>query len=152
MNITSILKFEEGFRAKPYLCSNGYVTIGYGTKLHKDRMLDPNDFELVVNETAAAEMLNIKVEEVRKQLLDSDQGEVFARLSQARQDVLVSMAYQMGVHGLLKFKKTWAHLDFNSFEAAATEMLDSKWARSDSPARARRHAEAMKENSLSSYN
>lgn len=28
-----MLKKEEGFRAKPYLCSEGYPTIGYGEKI-----------------------------------------------------------------------------------------------------------------------
>ncbi len=33
MNLLDVLQFEEGFRAKAYHCSEGYPTIGIGTKL-----------------------------------------------------------------------------------------------------------------------
>lgn len=43
----------------------------------------------------------------------------------------------MGVAGLLQFKKFLAALEAEMVEQAAKEMLDSKWARTDSPGRAR---------------
>ncbi|MDA3909508.1 MAG: hypothetical protein PF437_10515 [Sulfurimonas sp.] len=42
---------------------------------------------------------------------------------------IAEMAYQMGLSGLLKFRKTWKYLEEHEFEKAAVEMLDSKWYR-----------------------
>ena len=33
MNNISLIKYEEGWRPKPYLCSEGYPTAGFGFKL-----------------------------------------------------------------------------------------------------------------------
>jgi lysozyme len=43
--------------------------------------------------------------------------------------VLINMAFNIGVGGLLKFKNTLAHIRSGQYELAATEMLDSNWAR-----------------------
>ena len=43
--------------------------------------------------------------------------------------VLIHMAYQMGVGGLLTFKRFLAALSEHNYELAVTEMLDSKWAK-----------------------
>ena len=32
-NITSLVQYEEGFREKPYLCSEGYPTVGTGIRI-----------------------------------------------------------------------------------------------------------------------
>jgi len=49
-------------------------------------------------------------------------------LSDLRQDVLVSMAYQLGTHGLDLFVGTLAAIARGDFVAAANHMLASKWA------------------------
>ena len=53
------------------------------------------------------------------------------------QDVLVEMAFQLGVTGLLNFKMTLNHLEFKQYDYASAEMLDSKWAY-QTPNRAKR--------------
>jgi len=151
MDIRKILQSEEGFRSQPYLCSNGYVTIGYGTKLHKRKGMNPKNFPLHISEAAATELLNQEVLSIRNSLLNSKHGKTFADLSRVRQDILVSMAYQLGVTGLLKFKKTWKNIELGLFTLAAMEMSDSKWARQDSPARANRHSLAMAHDNLNEY-
>ena len=37
------------------------------------------------------------------------------------------MAYNLGVDGLLKFKKMWKALEKQDYQTAAEEMKDSKW-------------------------
>lgn len=150
MAIKKILAFEEGFRDKPYLCSAGYVTIGYGTKLHKRKGMNPANFPLTINEAAGAEMLNDDIREVLNAINRSKQAEVFNGLSQVRKDIILSMAYQLGVSGVLRFKKTWKYLAKGQYEEASIEMLDSKWYK-DTPARAERHAEVMHRDSLAVY-
>jgi lysozyme len=49
------------------------------------------------------------------------------------------MAYQMGVDGVLKFKKMMIALQAENYEAAYKEALNSKWAQ-QTPERAQRVA------------
>jgi len=43
------------------------------------------------------------------------------------QNVIVEMAYMLGVPRLMKFYKTWKFLELHEFKKASVEMLDSKW-------------------------
>ena len=52
------------------------------------------------------------------------------------EEVLVEMAYQMGVSGVSKFKRALKFMEHSNWEKAADEMLDSKWHR-QTPNRAR---------------
>jgi lysozyme len=53
------------------------------------------------------------------------------------------MVYQMGLSGVLGFRNFCAHFAAGAYRAAAMEMRNSKWARTDSPARAEREARRM---------
>ena len=66
----------------------------------------------------------------------------FDDLDEARQAVLVSMAFQLGLRGLLGFRKTLRYIERGSYIIAAHEMLDSKWAE-QTPARAERMSRQM---------
>lgn len=59
--------------------------------------------------------------------------------------MLIKMAFQMGGHGLAKFKKTKEALKNNDFIKAEIELLDSKWAKHDSPRRAEELAAVIRE-------
>ncbi len=59
------------------------------------------------------------------------------------QNIVAHMAYQMGVRGVLNFKKMIAALEEKDYYRVSVEMLDSKWAE-QTPARARRLAKRMR--------
>lgn len=67
----------------------------------------------------------------------------FQRLDDFRQDVLVNMAYQMGVKGLLKFKATLSAVQAGEWDHASAQMLSSAWA-SQTPKRAQHLAAQMR--------
>jgi len=67
----------------------------------------------------------------------------FKGLNHLIQGVLVEMAYQMGVPGLLAFKQTLRFIGAGEYRKAANEMLDSKWAK-QTPTRARELAEIVR--------
>ena len=54
------------------------------------------------------------------------------------------MSYQLGVKSFSRFRKTIFLLANKDYRAASTEMLDSKWARTDTPARAKELSDRMK--------
>lgn len=121
---------DEGFRRKPYRCSAGKLTIGYGTNLEDG--LDDDE---------AMFLLEHRIDQ---SILDCQRTfPWFSRLDPVRQAVLVQLRYQLGLDGLLGFRKMLAALERGEYAAAARELLDSKLAREDSPARAHRQAIAL---------
>lgn len=124
------LKSDEGLRLNPYKCTEGYLTIGYG------RNLETNG----ISENEAEVMLVNDIYRVMGSL--NDYGLLIDH-TQPRQDVLINMAFQMGINGLLKFKNMLRALDDRNYSLAAKEMLDSLWAK-QTPERAKRLARQMR--------
>ncbi len=138
MDSVSVIKFEEGFRATPYNCSLGYPTIGYGQKIG-DKGTHLGVYQFTVSESTATQMLLDEVDHIIKSFMKLGW---YSKLNPERKAIIISMAYQMGVVGLLKFKNMIAALDHNNYEKAAKEMLNSLWA-VQTPARAERHNKVM---------
>lgn len=55
-------------------------------------------------------------------------GNAEADHAQARAEVLINMAFNMGVPGLLKFRRALDAVRADDYDAAASHMLDSRWA------------------------
>ena len=141
--ITSLVQYEEGFREKPYLCSEGYPTVGTGIRIGP-KGADLKNYEFTVpREVDAVWLQSILNSTMKGMLMNERIAKAMNVLDEARTAVLVSMAYQMGVPGLAQFKNTLYLVETKQFEEAAKAMLDSKWAR-QTPNRARRHAEQMR--------
>jgi lysozyme len=109
------VKHYEGLKLKPYVCLVKKLTIGYGRNL-QDKGISKNEAELLLEN----DLFNIK-------LILEDKIKFFYSLDDVRQNVLIEMAYNMGVTGLLKFKNTLNYLKNKDYEKASIEMLDSQW-------------------------
>ena len=68
---------------------------------------------------------------------------LWEHMGEARREVLVHMSYIFGINRLKLFEKFHDALVNQDYDKAADEMLDSKWARDDAPARARQLAKVM---------
>lgn len=123
------IKRHEGFRGYPYKDTKGLPTIGYGTLLP-------------ISKDEASLLLSWRLNKVINRL-DKKLPWLKQQPKEVR-EVLYEMAYQMGVNGVLSFKKTLLYLKAKSYKKASVEMLDSKWAREDSPKRARELSERIK--------
>lgn len=111
------IKRHEGLSLKPYRCTSGKLTIGYG------RNLEDNGISL-------SEANGMLIEDVCSVSIDlRSRISWFERLNEARQGVLINMAFNLGVAGLLKFKKMLSCAEAGDFDSAADEMLDSRWAK-----------------------
>ncbi len=66
----------------------------------------------------------------------------FAGLNEVRQRVIVNMVFQLGYRGVMAFEWMGAALAKGDYQAAAKEMISSRWAEQVG-ARARRLAEMM---------
>lgn len=112
------IRAAEGLRLRPYRCTAGKLTIGYG------RNLD----DLGISETEAESLLINDVDRVIGHLMLLPQYQMLG-YDQARQAVLVDMVFNLGLTRFLGFKAMLAALELGDFDRAADEMLDSKWAR-----------------------
>lgn len=128
------LEAEEGFVGHAYADSLGFVTVGIGRLIDKRRGGG-------ITHDEALYLLGNDVARITHDL--ARRFRWFDGLDAARQAVLVGMAFQMGVHGLLGFQRTLLLIEAQQFDAAATAMLSSKWA-TQTPGRARRMAEQMR--------
>lgn len=108
------LKRHEGLRLKPYRCSAGKLTIGYG------RNLDDKG----VSEFEATEMLWADAVESMDWATEE-----FPELDEVRQAVIANMHFNLGPARLRLFHKMYQALRVGAYSTAADEMLDSKWAK-----------------------
>jgi len=143
-----MLKKEEGFRAKPYLCSEGFPTIGYGEKIGDKYEALPN---ITTTEPEAYKKMLVMNTANEKTLLNNpDLYRCYFHLNDNRKAVMLSIVYQIGIYGLLKFKKLLAALETASYDKTADEMLNSLAAR-QTPKRWLRNAEQMRSGELHAY-
>lgn len=133
-NIVDQLVRDEGVVLHEYKDHLGYSTIGIG------RLIDKRKGGGITRDEAEYLLANdVKkvMAQVRHELPWS------AKLDDARQGVLLNMAFQMGISGLLGFRNTLAMIQRGDYVGAARGMLNSKWAK-QTPARCRRLSEQMR--------
>jgi lysozyme len=129
-NLVRQLREEEGEVLHAYPDHLGFLTIGVGRLIDKrkgggitkdeSRYLLMNDINKFTGQVSAALPF-------------------FEDLDDARKAVLIGMAFQMGLAGLLGFKNTLQMIRLGKYDDAAKAMLQSKWA-GQTPQRAKRMA------------
>lgn len=110
------LRLHEGERLKPYRCTAGKLTIGIGRNL-EDRGITAEE---------SAYLLGNDIDHHWRELLRALPW--VASLDSVRQRVLLDMAFNLGITGLLGFKNTLATIKAGNYQRGAEMMLQSKWA------------------------
>jgi len=119
---------NEGFRSKPYQCSEDVWTIGHGLTW--------------LTEEESLHILTGRISQLHLKLLDD--LDWYKDMPPEIQGILIEMVYQIGYSGVMKFKKMIANMIDKDWKGAATEMLDSLWAK-QTPNRANRLADIVRE-------
>ncbi len=131
--VAAMIRVDEGFRGQPYPDPiTGHITVGYG------RNLDANPISIEEGEVLLRNDINKAI--ARCELFIAG----FDRLSLPRRAVLVDMAFQMGIGGLMQFKRMLAAIREGDFDGAVAEMEQSKWFREQTPNRVKRLAVIMR--------
>ena len=115
-SIEDQLILHEGLRLKPYRCTAGKLTIGVGRNL-EDKGISHDEAMLLLRNDIA---------EVTAQL---ERFDWFRALGPVRRKVLIDMCFNLGMAGLLGFQKMIEALNRADYEAAADEMVYSRWYR-----------------------
>ena len=130
MELRQQIKSDEGLRLKPYKCSAGKLTIGYGFNLENgipqhfaDMLFDLSMQSATRNAVSIISDYNLKP-------------------SWQLRDILIQMCFQLGKTGVLGFKKMLTALEKGDYKTAAKEMLNSDWHR-QTPKRCERLANEM---------
>lgn len=129
--LTKELERDEGLRTKPYVDTVGKTTIGVGRNL-TDRGISSDEAYYLLDSD-----ITLVIADLNRSL------PWWSTLTDPRQRVLANMCFNMGIGGLLTFTNTLSLIKSGAYEAAATEMLKSKWA-TQVGARADRLAEMMR--------
>lgn len=133
-DIVRQLKADEGVRTTAYQDHLGFWTIGVGRLIDVRKPgagLRPGEVEMLLRNDIEDRIVAL-----------GNALPWFHDLDQARQGVLVNMAFQLGVKGLMGFVTTLDLIAKGQYAKAADQMLRSKWAK-QTPDRAARLAKQM---------
>jgi lysozyme len=135
MSLVDDLKRDEGFRANPYLCSLGALTIGYGRNIEANPLTgaewralwDSGDIAVSLSEEGAEKLLRSAIADCEIRCATTFRW--WSSLDRPRQEVLINMAFNLGMTRLLGFRNMLAALGAGDYGIAADELLDSRYAR-----------------------
>lgn len=111
------LRLHEGVEHKPYKCTAGYLTIGVGRNI-EERGLSDDEVDYILNndvDIAASELAST--------------FDWFAGLDDVRMRVVVDMVFNLGMPRFKQFQNMIAAIEAQDWSEAATQMMDSRWAK-----------------------
>ena len=134
------IREDEGESLTVYKDTLGHLTVGVGHKLSPEDKSKVGDvISPYLSKTLFLQDMRIANSNACRLLVDAG-----IPRSPTVLRVVTNMTFQMGLEGVRAFRLFWAALEARDYPRAAKEMLDSKWAREDSPARAQRLAAEIK--------
>lgn len=104
------LKVDEGFRSAAYIDTTGHRTIGYGFNI-----------DAGISETAAAALLTAQTQDIAQTLSQY----AWAQLDDPRLSVVIEIAFNIGMNGLMQFVNMIAALGAKNWQRAHDELVDS---------------------------
>ena len=143
--IVQRLVLHEGVSLKCYICPAGYPTIGVGRNLKTNPLTDEEvrvcgDYMHGITKNAAFYLLRNDIDRVIGEC--EKKIPFWAQLDNERKYALIDLVFQLGVGGVLKFKKMLAAMGVGNWKEASVQCLDSKYAQ-QTPTRAKRIARTI---------
>ena len=141
MNYDKLLesvKRHEGYRNKVYLDTLNKRTVGVGHLCVEDFWEDGKEYEEKF-------LMDILQKDLQSAIDQADKMCEGLKISDDAKFILIEMIFQLGGNGVSKFRNMWKALKETppNYPEAATQMLDSRWAK-QTPNRANEMAEHMK--------
>ena len=115
--LIDMLVLHEGKRHHVYECSAGKLTVGVGRNL-EDLGLSDGEIDFLLRN----DLMRVQSELAMN-------VPCFLKLSETRQAVLMDMCFNLGISRFLQFQNMLTALEIGDYMEAATEMLDSRWAK-----------------------
>lgn len=139
------LVLHEGVSLKCYICPAGYPTIGVGRNLKtnpltKDEIKVCGDYMHGITKNAAFYLLRNDIKRVTEEC--EQRFPFWKQLDDERKYALLDMSFQLGIGGVLNFKKMLKAMGVGNWKEASAQCLDSKYA-VQTPTRAKRIAKTI---------
>ena len=119
------VKKHEGYRNKVYLDTLGKRTVGVGHLCVEDFWEDDKEYEEKFLMTILEHDLQTAIKGAKD--LMSENG--CMDMDEVAEEIIIEMIFQLGKTGVSKFKNMWKALSALDYSTAASEMLDSRWAK-----------------------
>ena len=128
MNMDRLLesvKKHEGYRNKVYLDTLGKRTVGVGHLCVEEFWEDNKEYE----EKFLMDILEADLQNAIKGAKDLMAENGCIDMDEIAEEIIIEMIFQLGKTGVSKFKNMWKALSGLDYSTAASEMLDSRWAK-----------------------
>ena len=128
MNMERLLesvKKHEGYRNKVYLDTLGKRTVGVGHLCVEDFWEDDKEYD----EKFLMDILEADLQNAIKGAKDLMSENGCMDMDEIAEEIIIEMIFQLGKTGVSKFKNMWKALSGLDYSTAASEMLDSRWAK-----------------------
>jgi lysozyme len=122
--IESELVFDEGFRGDVYPDSRGIKTIGFGHNVEASPL--PIGLQPPLNYLQGIQLLRIDLAKAEQALLIKLPW-IAAMAEDARKGVLVDLAFNLGINGLLEFRRLLDAARLGLWEIAEDELRASRY-------------------------
>ena len=119
------VKKHEGYRNKVYLDTLGKRTVGVGHLCVEDFWEDDKEYE----EKFLMTILEHDLETAIKGAKDLMSENGCMDMDEIAEEIIIEMIFQLGKTGVSKFRNMWKALSSLDYSTAASEMLDSRWAK-----------------------
>lgn len=128
--LRDMIKRHEGYRNKPYRCSGGNRTIGWGHNMDDEALPSRIQKYLDVNGEITRDMAE---ELLTKDIQDATENcielyPMFSQFSANRQAALIDFLFNVGMKTAMTFKTTNLAINEGRWDDAANRLLKSKYA------------------------
>ena len=119
------VKKHEGYRNKVYLDTLGKRTVGVGHLCVEDFWEDDKEYEEKFLMTILEHDLSSAIKGANDLMAENGCMD----MNEKAHELIIEMVFQLGKTGVSKFRNMWKHLSALEYSDAASEMLDSRWAK-----------------------
>jgi len=146
----NILEKDEGYEPEPYYDHLKFPTIGHGFRVDGTAQHDPLPKIHMSYDESLNKLRAMLLAYDTKLQINSDLAKAYDKACDIRKAIMLSMVHQLGIYGLLKFKKFIAAMAPQDYKEAAKQCLDSLAAK-QTPNRWKRNAAMIESGDLHSY-
>ena len=132
------VKKHEGYKNHVYLDTRNKRTVGVGHLCVEDHWEDGKEYE-------ESFLMDILQKDLQESINGAEELCEGLKISDDAKILIIEMIFQLGKTGVSKFRNMWKALkhDPPQYGVAATEMLDSRWAK-QTPGRAKEMSDHMR--------
>jgi GH24 family phage-related lysozyme (muramidase) len=155
VNILVKDEFDGKYDDKPYYDTKHIPTIGHGfvciVNGKQCRPYDPLPDQRLSEDDSLKRLRGLAEVNEKTFINNPDLFAAYKNCNDVQKATLLSMAHQLGIYGVLKFKCMLGCLYRSDFASAAKEVLDSDAARQDAPNRFQRNSSMIRTGQLHEY-